>query len=80
MRILFGDLLPEKLLSRPSKAAFNAAVWGPGVRVFAADWGGEGVDERWVDAAALRREWLSERPDFGTALLLHAAWLAASGG
>lgn len=78
MRVLFGDVLPEKLISRPNKAAFAGAVWGPAVREFAEAWGGEGLDERYVDVAALRREWLSEQPDFGTALLLHAAWLESA--
>jgi asparagine synthetase B (glutamine-hydrolysing) len=77
MRALFGDLLPEELIARRGKAAFNDAVWGPAVRDFASGWGGEGVDERDVDVAELRRHWLSARPDFGTALLLHAAWLAS---
>ncbi|HKP89613.1 MAG TPA: hypothetical protein VJT75_06515, partial [Thermoleophilaceae bacterium] len=78
MRTLFGDLLPGEVIARPNKAAFNDAVWGPAVREFASGWRGEGVDERDVDVAALRREWLSDRPDFGTALLLHAAWLRSS--
>lgn len=79
MRTLFGDLLPERLVARPNKAAFNSPVWGPAVREFAAAWDGRGVDDRYVDAAELRRGWLSEQPDFGTALLLHSAWLATRG-
>jgi asparagine synthase (glutamine-hydrolysing) len=79
MRALFGDLLPEELIARPNKAAFNDAVWGPAVREFAAGWAGEGVDERYVDAGELCRHWQSKRPDFRTALLLHAAWLATRG-
>jgi asparagine synthase (glutamine-hydrolysing) len=78
MRSLFGDLLPDELLARPNKAAFNDAVWGPAVRAFAAEWGGEGVDESCVNVAAVRRQWLSDRPDFGTVLLLHAAWLQSA--
>jgi asparagine synthetase B (glutamine-hydrolysing) len=77
MRALFGDLLPEELIARPNKAAFTEAVWGPAVREFAAGWSGEGVDQRDVDVEALRRQWLSDRPNFGTALLLHSAWLAS---
>jgi asparagine synthase (glutamine-hydrolysing) len=79
MRTLFGDLLPEKLIARPNKAGFSGPVWGPAVREFAAGWTGEGVDHDYVDAGELRRHWQSECPDFGTALLLHAAWLATRG-
>jgi asparagine synthase (glutamine-hydrolysing) len=75
MRLLFGDLLPAELIARPTKAAFTGALWGPAVRAFAAEWGGEGVDSRHVDVEALRREWLVEEPHFGTVLLLHSAWL-----
>ena len=34
------------------------------------------LDEALVDPEALRREWVSEVPDFRTALLLQSAWLA----
>lgn len=78
MRELFGDLLPAELLARPTKAAFPGPLWGPAMRAFAADWGGEGVDSRNVDVEALRRQWLAEEPDFRTILLLHAAWLHAA--
>ena len=39
-------------------------------------WSGRGLDETLVDPEALRREWLSEVPDFRTSLLLQSAWLA----
>ena len=78
MRRLFGDLLPEPVLSRGTKAEFTGALWGPRTRAFAEGWTGEGVDATLVDPSALRREWLSERPSFQTALLLHSAWLSAS--
>lgn len=79
MRALFGDLLPDSVLDRPGKAAFGGAFWGPSFREFAAKWRGEGVDEAHVDVAALRGNWLSPEPDFRTALVLQAAWLASSG-
>ena len=75
MRRLFGDLLPEPVLTRASKAAFGGAVWGPRVREFAQDWTGSGVDPQLVDIDGLRAEWLRPSPDFRTMLLLHRSWL-----
>lgn len=75
MTQLFGGLLPEKVLTRETKAAFTRAFWGPETKAFAAAWSGAGVDEGRVDVAALRREWLSEQPHFQTILLLHNGWL-----
>jgi hypothetical protein len=79
MRELFGTLLPEPILTRPTKAAFTGPLWGPAVREFAGEWRGEGVDERDVDIEALRAQWLAPDPNFRTVLLLHAAWAAARG-
>lgn len=76
MRELVGELLPDLVLTRSTKAEFTGALWGPAVREFAREWSGAGVDERWVDVEALRRDWLSEHPDFRTVLLLHGAWTA----
>lgn len=75
MRRLFGALLPEATLARPTKAAFSSPVWGPRTRAFVADWRGEGLDAALIDTEALRREWSSREPSFRTVLLLHAAWL-----
>lgn len=79
MRELFGGLLPDSVLARPDKAGFSVPLWGPAVREFASGWDGEGLDRRYVDVEALREHWLSEHPAFPTALMLHAAWLGASG-
>ena len=76
MRELFGDLLPERILVRGTKAEFSAPFWGPAARAFATGWDGTGVDGELVDIDRLRQEWLSEKPDFRTALLLQQAWLA----
>jgi asparagine synthase (glutamine-hydrolysing) len=72
---LFGDLLPKAILTRPTKASFSAPVWGPATRQFAAEWSGEGVDHRYVDAVALREEWLKPVPHYATMLLMQSAWL-----
>jgi len=77
MRRLFGELLPETLLSRPTKAGFAVPVWGPSMRQFVANWRGEGVDDRLVDVVKLRVELAKPEPDFRTILLLHQAWLHA---
>jgi asparagine synthase (glutamine-hydrolysing) len=79
MRRLFGDLLPDQVLARQGKAVFSGVIWGPATRDFAARWSGAGVEERYVDGAVLRAQWLSQEPDFRTILLLHAAWLHDQG-
>jgi asparagine synthase (glutamine-hydrolysing) len=76
MNALAGDLLPTEVIRRSSKAHFNRVFFGAESRAFAAAWTGRGLDEALVDPEALRREWLSEVPDFRTALLLQSAWLA----
>lgn len=77
MRQLFGDLLPEASMTRPTKASFGGAVWGPAVREFAQNWDGSGLDGRYVDVAQLRAELLRPEPDFRTVLLLHQAWVSS---
>jgi asparagine synthase (glutamine-hydrolysing) len=77
MRRLFGHLLPPELITRETKAAFSAALFGPATRAFAEDWDGTGVDPERVDVGALREVWRTERDDFRSVLLLQHAWLAA---
>lgn len=80
MQHLVGDLLPEQLISRPSKAVFSGAFWNRHSPAFAAEWDGTGVDPDLVDVAKLRQIWLGIEgsPDFRTFPLLQSAWLAAS--
>jgi hypothetical protein len=73
---VFGDLLPSETVARASKAAFDDVFWSDQSREFARDWDGEGVAQELVDPEALRSEWLAEIPDFRTATLLQATWLA----
>lgn len=82
MRALFGDLLPEPVLARATKASFDEAFWNRHSRAFAASWDGSGVDAEVVDTELLRREWSSPAPNPRSYLLLQAAWLdgARSGG
>jgi hypothetical protein len=80
MQHLVGDLLPERLISRRSKAVFTGAFWNRHSAAFAAEWDGSGVDPDLVDVAKLRQIWLGVEgsPDFRTFSLLQSAWLATS--
>jgi asparagine synthetase B (glutamine-hydrolysing) len=77
MRALFGDLLPDEVLSRRGKAEFGAAIWRSAARDFARTWDGSGVDPARVDPDGLRVAWRAASPPFGSATVLQAAWLAA---
>ncbi len=66
--------LPQSLLERQGKATFDGPFWGRESRAFTTRWSGEGFDPRVINAEALRAAWQAERPDFRSALLLHAAW------
>ena len=76
MTELFGDVLPGRVLSRTSKASFAGVFWGPESREFVLGWDGSGLGEDLVDPEALRTAWLADRPVYGSALPLHAAWLS----
>ncbi|PYG00687.1 asparagine synthase (glutamine-hydrolysing) [Georgenia satyanarayanai] len=78
-RRLFHDLLPDEVLRRRSKAAFNSTRWGPEERAFARGWDGSGLDPAWVDAEELRAAWLSDRHHPSADFLLHVAWARAEG-
>jgi asparagine synthase len=75
MRALFAGLLPGALISRPAKAEFGRALWGPDARAFTASWDGTGVDPELVDGDALRAVWTRENPPLGAATLMQSAWL-----
>jgi hypothetical protein len=79
MRRVCGELLPDALISRPTKATFGGALWGPRTRAFMESWNGGGLNPRYVDAAKLRAEIVTEPPDFRTILLVHDAWLHDQG-
>jgi len=80
MRALFSDVLPNEVLARSTKAAFNRAVTGPGTLEFAESWDGTGVDPDLVDPDVLRTLWRSASPTMPTGMLLHSAWLASQEG
>jgi asparagine synthase (glutamine-hydrolysing) len=79
MQTLFGEVLPDDVLARSTKASFDAAFWNAASRAFAAEWDGSGVDPELVDIDALRREWASESPDPRSFTLAQSAWLAVHG-
>ena len=75
MTSLFGDLLPEDVLDRRTKASFDGAFWNEPSRAFARRWDGSGVDDDVVDVDALRAEWSKESPDPRTYTLAQSVWL-----
>lgn len=76
LRILFGDLLPEAVSERGTKATFTEVLWGRHSRDFARGWDGTGLDDSLVDPGAVRTEWSKPRPDFRSVNPLHGAWIA----
>jgi asparagine synthetase B (glutamine-hydrolysing) len=84
MHSLFEDLLPPAVLDRPTKAVFSGVFWNRHAKEFADGWHGEGLNRRLVDVQALESMWSWEpsgeaRPDFRSACLFQAAWLAGRG-
>lgn len=78
MRALFGALLPEPVITRPTKASFAEAFCGTHSRELVRKWDGSGVDQALVDVERLRDFWGDGTDMYRlgrTALLLQAAWL-----
>ena len=76
MRAVFGDLLPEELLARPTKVFFNRAYAHRYTREFVEQWDGTGLDPDLIDAEQLRRTWQDRLFHGGSFQLVHLAWLA----
>src|SRR6202035_5795669 len=77
MESLFGDLLPERVISRPTKAIFDGALVGPMTRSFIHKWSGDGdFDHSVVDAAALHQAWGADAVDMRSLGLLQQIWLS----
>ena len=77
MKHFFGDIVPQKLLRRTSKAVFTESFWGADSRGFAERWDGRGLDTTLIDPDLLRSHWLRPRPDLRSATAMQAAWLAS---
>jgi hypothetical protein len=75
LRQMCGDVLPADLLAPRPGPDLTRVFFDDESREFAINWSGAGLDESVVDAEALRRSWLSDRPDPRTACLLQYAWL-----
>jgi len=78
MRAVFGDVLPEAVLARRSKATFDAAFFAGHSRAFAAAWTGGGVDPALVEQQRLARVWDDVAPDPRSFSLMQCAWLAGN--
>jgi Asparagine synthase len=75
MQELFGDLLPEPVLARRSKATFGPAFFGPETRRFTRGFDGDGIDTELVNLQALREVWRDPATGIATALLVQRLWL-----
>lgn len=73
---VFGDLLPDAVLRRETKAVFNRTLFGPGSRALANAWDGGGIDRSLVEPGALRDEWRRPSPSVLSAPLLQTVWCA----
>ncbi|MGH3611028.1 MAG: asparagine synthase-related protein [Pseudonocardia sp.] len=82
MEHVVGDLLPERLTARPSKAVLTGVFWNRYSTEFAGRWDGAGVDPDIVDVDFLRQMWTAadRPPDGRTSSLLRSAWLASRSG
>ncbi len=78
-RRLGADVLPDEVLARRTKAAFNASRWGERERHFARTYRGGAFDPDYFDEDRLRDEWLSEMPHPVTHFLAQIAWLHHEG-
>ena len=77
MRELFGDLLPEALIVRRSKAIFSQPMFSSYSRSFVETWSGQGVDTSLVDPDRLLETWKEPLVDGHSYSLLQAAWCAS---
>jgi asparagine synthase (glutamine-hydrolysing) len=72
-----GHLLPDAVVSRRTKASFDALFFNEHSRAFAQEWSGGGVPDGHVDEAALRKHWRGGAPDGHSLTLIQAAWVAS---
>lgn len=78
MREIFGDVLPDAVLARRTKATFDEAFFSNHSRAFARAWTGAGVDATLADADRLADVWNAAHPDPRSFSLMQAAWLSTS--
>ncbi len=80
LRGIVGDLLPEPILARASKAEFVNVFATERLHTWVREWDGTGIDESRASVAALHREWGQPEPHYCSLPLLQQAWLAGRGG
>jgi hypothetical protein len=78
LAVVAGRALPRELISRRTKASFDAVFFNDSARAFARDWAGGGIPEALVDETALRAHWLGAEPDPHSLTLMQAAWVERS--
>lgn len=77
MQALFGDLLPESVITRRGKAEFSGPFYANATKRFADEWDGDaGPASDLVQPEVLREIWRSRQPHGMSAMLLQAAWIA----
>ncbi|HLV04716.1 asparagine synthase C-terminal domain-containing protein [uncultured Georgenia sp.] len=78
-RRLGADLLPDAVLARQSKAAFNRSRWTEREREFARKYTGGAFHPEYVDEERLRAGWLGDRPHPVSYFMAQVAWLRQEG-
>jgi asparagine synthase (glutamine-hydrolysing) len=79
MAALFGDLLPESVINRRSKAEFSGPFYATATKRFADEWDGDaGPASDLVSPEVLREIWRSPQPHGMSAMLLQASWIASN--
>lgn len=79
MEHLFGDLLPEQVISRRTKGGFTDPLWTSTAIHFAREWSGGGLLAEFVDNAALKRHWGESDRNLLSTTLLQLAWIRDRG-
>jgi asparagine synthase (glutamine-hydrolysing) len=79
LRAILGDLLPDDIIGRRTKATFDGAFWTRHAREFALSLSPEDLDSELVDGPAAIEYWRSEAGDpyapVPSATLLQSIWL-----
>jgi asparagine synthase (glutamine-hydrolysing) len=78
-RLLGGDLLPDELYARDTKADFLASRFNRHTVATVDAWSGDGAGMDWVDAARLKLAWTARRWHPQMAGLVQTAWLDQHG-